>query len=399
MKIGILTGGGDVPPLNIVINTVREIAVKSGNTLIGFVNGWQGVLSNNTISLNDYSNFSSIGGTFLKSSRINLLFEDNGVEKANLNLNQLGIEGLIIIGGDDTLSNAYYISQCPCLLVSRTIDNDIGFIDDDMSNFIPQNIINYFTLGFPTAANKIATYASLDQGLRTTAYSHERIIILESMGMHSGWLALASGYGDPDFIIVPEYPIDYAQFCEKLIELYLKQKHAIVVVAEGAKFNNDKYIKADYGETDNFENPRFGGSSLVLRDMLKEDLKKSFDTRNINAVNPSYLYRSGKPNNIDREISVSIGKLAIEMLLKGTVDGVTLLSVALENKDFVVKSVPLTFFKQTENDRFPKRQINSMFYDEDELSLTTNGYEYFKHIIDESIKTDFGKSSKNKYCY
>ena len=399
MKIGILTGGGDVPPLNIVINVVKETVVETGNELVGFVNGWQGVLSKNIISLNGYSNFSLIGGTILKSSRVNLLSEEYGVEKANIVLAELGIEGLIIIGGDDTLSNAYYINQCPCILISKTIDNDLGFINEEDPIFVPQNVINYFTLGFPTAADKIATFASLDAGLRTTAYSHERIVILESMGMHSGWLALASGLGDPDFIIVPEYPMDYMYFCEKLVELYEKQKHVIVVVAEGAKFSNNKYIKAEFGESDNFENPRFGGSSLVLRDMLKKDLKKYFDTRNINAVNPSYIYRSGKPNNIDHEASIKIGQLAIKMLLNREIEGATIITVAFENNDFIVKPVPLTFFAQTENGRFPKRQLNRRFYDEKEFRLTASGFMYLKHIIDESIIADYDKSSKKNYCY
>ena len=333
MKLGILTGGGDVPPLNIVIDTLRKRIVKSGDELIGFVNGWEGVVKQNCITLNDYNNFSNIGGTFLKSSRINLLTEENGVETANSVLNKLGIDGLVVIGGDDTLSNAYYIKQCPCILISKTIDNDLGFIDQK-NDFIPESVVNYFTLGYPTAADKIASFASLDEGLRTTAYSHERIIILESMGMHSGWLALASGYGDPDFIIIPEYPLDYDNFCEILTNLYLKQKHAIVVIAEGAKFNNGKYLKADYQESDHFDNPRFGGSSFALRDLLKKDLGKYFDTRNINAVNPSYLYRSGVPNDIDRNISIKIGELSYEMFKNNEVMDPIFISVTIVDNEF-----------------------------------------------------------------
>lgn len=131
MKIGILTGGGDVPPLNTVINRIRERAVESGNELIGFVNGWDGVLKRKYIDLNKYENFSAIGGTFLKSSRINLLSEPNGIESANAVVKELGLDGLVIIGGDDTLSNAYYIENCPCVLISKTIDNDLGFINEE----------------------------------------------------------------------------------------------------------------------------------------------------------------------------------------------------------------------------------------------------------------------------
>ena len=242
-------------------------------------------------------------------------------------------------------------------------------------------------------------FASLDEGLRTTAYSHERIIILESMGMHSGWLALASGYGDPDFIIIPEYPLDYDNFCEKLTNLYLKQKHAIVVIAEGAKFNNGKYLKADYQESDHFDNPRFGGSSFALRDLLKKDLGKYFDTRNINAVNPSYLYRSGVPNDIDRNISIKIGELSYEMFKNNEVMDPIFISVTIVDNEFVPKPISLSFFQQTESGRFPKRQINKGFYDENNYRLSNDGYKYFNNIIDHSLINNFNKRSKDNYLY
>lgn len=399
MKIGILTGGGDVPPLNTVIDTIREQAVETGNELIGFINGWEGLLKKKYISLNKYENFSTIGGTFLKSSRVNLLSEKNGIDIANSVIGELGLEGLVVIGGDDTLSNAYYINNCPCVLISKTIDNDLGFIDDKENVLNPEEVINYFTLGYPTAANKIASYSSLEQGLRTTAYSHERIIILESMGMHSGWLALASGYGDPDFIIIPEFPLDYNEFSERLFKLYQKQKHAIVVIAEGAKFNNDKYIQADYAESDHFNNPRFGGSSFALRDKLKADLSKYFDTRNVNAVNPSYIYRSGMPNKIDQNIAEKIGVFASEMLFKSKVKEPIFISVSLKKNDFIPVAIPLTFFQQTEKGRFPKRQINKGFYDAKNYQLTSNGYSYFKNIIDQTTIDDFNKKNKQYYNY
>lgn len=399
MKIGILTGGGDVPPLNTVINTIRERVVETGNELIGFINGWDGIIKKNYIKLNKYEVFSDIGGTFLKSSRVNLLSHENGIETANNVLEELGIDGLVVIGGDDTLSNAYYINKCPCVLISKTIDNDLGYINEQEKILNPEGIINYFTLGYPTAANKIASYASLNEGLRSTAYSHERIIILESMGMQSGWLALASGYGDPDFIIIPEFPLNYDEFTEKLVKLYQEQKHAIVVIAEGAKFDNNSYLKVDNEESDHFNNPRFGGSSFALRDMLKTDLKKYFDTRNINAVNPSYLYRSGKPNSTDRSIAEKIGSFAVEMLLNNEVKENVFLSVTLSGNEFIPKSIPLSFFQQTESGRFPKRQISKKFYDEKNYQLTPDGYSYFQNIIDNSIIDDYNKKSKHNYIY
>lgn len=128
MRIGILTGGGDVSPLNSVIFSAKYKVSKSDVELVGFLNGWRGVLENKAILLNNLKDFSSIGGTVLKSSRLNLLSEKDSVDRANSILKDSKLSGLIIIGGDDTLSNAYYISEVPCVLISKTIDNDIGNI-------------------------------------------------------------------------------------------------------------------------------------------------------------------------------------------------------------------------------------------------------------------------------
>ena len=325
MKIGILTGGGDVPPLNAVIFSAKKEASKSNIELIGFIKGWQGVLENKTIQLENIKDFSNIGGTVLKSSRVNLLSEKEYLDCCNSNLKDLKLDGLIIIGGDDTLSNTYYISEVPCVLISKTIDNDVGSISSN-GDFRSEDFRNYFTLGYPSAVNKIISYVSLEDGIRTTAYSHERIMILESMGMHAGWLALSSGLGKPDLIIIPEFPIDYEDLCSKLVKLYKSQRHAIVVVAEGAKFKDSGLINIGHNEFDDFGNPRFGGSSYILRDMLKKDLSKFFNTRNINAVNPSYLYRSGKPNNLDFSIAKQMGEMAIDLLSKNLVTEPVLLA-------------------------------------------------------------------------
>ena len=154
-----------------------------------------------------------------------------------------------MIGGDDTLSNAYGIESNICICVSKTIDKDVGSIEVENNSI---QIDNYFTLGYPTAANQIARFASIEEGLGTTAYSHERIMVLESMGMHAGWLAMASAAGNPDFIIIPEFPLKYSEFLKKLKDQYSKDKNSIIVIAEGAKFSDGRYIKQDYSETDDF---------------------------------------------------------------------------------------------------------------------------------------------------
>lgn len=395
MKIGILTGGGDVPPLNAVIFSAGNKACESKVELVGFINGWKGVLEKQLILLNDIKDFSHIGGTFLKSSRVNLLFEENGVEIANSVLKELKIDGLIIIGGDDTLSNAYYINDVPCILISKTIDNNVGFILD-FPDFDPEYVKNYFTLGYPTAVNKMVSYSSLEEGIRTTAFSHERIIILESMGMDTGWLALSSGLSDPDFILIPEFPVEYDELCSKIVDRYKSHKHVVIVVSEGSKLKGKGYISADYKETDDFGNPRFGGSSYMLRNMLKKDLNKYFNTRNINAVNPSYLYRSGKPNNLDFSVAQQMGKMAIELLL-GQVSEPVMLATKVKDKEVGIEKLPMSNFLKTAEGRFPKRFVTSHFYNPESYQITSDGKKYFYPIIN----SDFNKNriSENKEYY
>lgn len=395
MKIGVLTGGGDVPPLNTVIFSAKNKSVKSNVELVGFINGWQGVLEKRSILLNDIKDFSHIGGTVLKSSRVNLLLEQDGVEKANLVLKDLNIEGLIIIGGDDTLSNAYYISDIPCVLISKTIDNDVGYISD-FSEFDPACVKNYFTLGYPSAVSKIISYASLEEGIRTTAFSHERIIILESMGMDTGWLALSSGLVDPDFIIIPEFPVDYDDLCSKIVDRYTSQKHVVIVISEGSKLRGEGYISADYKETDDFGHPRFGGNSYILMDMLKKELSKYFDTRNINAVNPSYLYRSGKPNNLDFSVAQRMGKMAVELLL-GDVTEPVLLATNYVNGKVGIELLPLSHFPKTDEGRFPKRFVNSNFYDSESYQITSDGKKYLYPIINNDLNTNQTLNNEEYY--
>lgn len=228
-RIGILTGGGDVSPLNAVLEASSKACREYGIELIGFVRGWEGVIEARTVDLLKFHINPRIGGTLLRSSRVNPGKIADGIEQIRKNLTQLNFDGLIVIGGEDTLSNCFSLLDVPQVLISKTIDNDVGQINGS-------EILNHFTLGFPTAARKISSFVSLSEGLRTTAYSHERIIVVESMGMHAGWLALSSSLGHPDFIVIPEFPLDYESFREQVVKKYVDQQHLIIVVAEGAKF-------------------------------------------------------------------------------------------------------------------------------------------------------------------
>jgi 6-phosphofructokinase len=378
-RIGILTGGGDVPPLNTVIAAAVAEADTLGVELIGFVRGWQGILNNDWVCLSSRMVPSRVGGTVLKSSRTNIGKTAMGPDCALQALSALGLSGLIVIGGEDTLSNTFLLGSFPQALISKTIDNDIGVAGAPDTDFEPEKILNYFTLGFPTAAEKIVSFVSLAEGLRTTAYSHERIVIVESMGMSAGWLALASGLGDPDLVIIPEFPVDIEAVVVRTLEIYARRKHAVIVVAEGAKWQDGAFFHAAEDENKDFGHPRFGGSSGALRDKLKERLSGRIDTRNINAVNPSYLYRSGAPNALDALWAEKLGKRAVRLLADGVI-GPNLLSIQKSEEGFCSAEKPLSEFASIEE---LHRKVDRRFYDPHEFAMSEVGRRYMKEIVRE----------------
>ena len=376
-RIGILTGGGDVPPLNAVIKSVCKSAEQHNIDVIGFKQGWKGLISKNGyIKLNSDLIDGKRGGTFLKSSRVNLKKVEKGAKKALLKLGELDIQTLIVIGGEDTLSNSLLLERFPQILISKTIDNDVGRIDNVGGESV--EITNYFTLGFPTAVRKIVSFVSYEQGLRTTAYSHERIIVVESMGMHAGWLALSSCLGKPDFIIIPEFPFDYERFLSSISSLYSEQRHIIVVVSEGAKWGNGLYVSGDYSEMDNFGHPRFRGAAEQLCYKLKKDLSPIFNTRNINFVNPSYLYRSGAPCDLDLEWARKLGHKAVDLFMAGLNDSI-FLSIQRDNRGFIIEpySIKNNIQKIDDFHRF----VPEPFYNPNSFSATNGANEYFKMFV------------------
>lgn len=379
-RIGILTGGGDVQPLNAVIAAAKAAAAEHGVELIGFIKGWQGILDKNYVKLSDISVDPAIGGTILKSSRVNLEKVPDGSQVVLENLRELGVSGLIVIGGEDTLSNCFYIKDFPQILISKTIDNDVGLIKITGGEAMtPEDVINYFTLGHPTAARKISSFVSLSHGLRTTAYSHERLMVVESMGMHAGWLALSSGMGHPDFIVIPEFPVDYDAFKNLVCKRYLEQRHLIIVVAEGARWKDGPSFSADENEKDGFGHPRFKGAAEVLAKRLKEDLKTEFDTRNVNGLNPSYLYRSGAPGKLDLEWAGHLGREAVRLLCEG-IDAATFLTVQRRSGAFSVAPYPLKGIAGIEK---LHRFVDERFYNPQSYMITENGKKYLSAIIDE----------------
>ena len=369
-----------MPPLNGAIAAARDASIRNGVDLVGFERGWQGVLEGKTVDLSRATFDPQTGGTVLRSSRVNLVAIPGAPEEAAGNLRRLGVSGLIVIGGEDTLSNAAALEDVPLALISKTIDNDVGEIRTSTGRKPALEFVNYFTLGYPTAARKIASFVSMNEGLRTTAYSHERLIVVESMGMHAGWLALSSSMGRPDFIIVPEFGLDYGRFLEKAAERYRKQKHLIVVVAEGARWKDGSYLSADASEHDDFGHPRFKGSADLLARRMKEDLKSNFDTRNVNSVNPSYLYRSGAPCSLDLAVARKLGARAAAWLA-GRCEGHTFLAVRKTATGFGVTKIPLPGAKSIKSFY---RTLDERLYSSETYSATDEARRYLSAIVPET---------------
>jgi 6-phosphofructokinase 1 len=389
-RIGILTGGGDVQSLNAVISGARNKAINKNIELVGIIKGWEGAIEADYVNLSNVSIKPQIGGTIIKSSRANINKVKNGPQVILDNFHKNNITGLIVIGGEDTLSNAFHIQSFPQILISKTIDNDVGKIEDKGEELKFENIINYFTLGFPTAAEKISSFVSLKEGLRTTAYSHERIIVVESMGMHAGWLALSSGMGSPDFVIIPEFPLDYDLFLDKVFKRYKSQRHMIIVIAEGAKWRTGSYIYTEKDENEDFDHPRFGGPAQALKTRLKKDLAKYFNIRNINSVNPSYLYRAGAPNDLDQHWAKRLGEMAVKYLSEGMNESI-FLSIQRYDSGFKVKDIPLSRFNSIEQ---LHRFVDKRFYDPQEFQMTEQGRKYLRNIVKEfPLEKEYGLSN------
>ena len=302
MKIGILTGGGDCPGLNAVIRAIVRKSLQCGWECIGIENGWKGLVEIDTIPL-DMDAVSGIlqkGGTILGTSRTNPYKIENGEQIVFDNAARLGLHALIAIGGEDTLGVAdkLYKSGFKVVGVPKTIDNDLSGTD--------------YTFGFDTAVN-IAMDA-IDR-IHTTAESHKRVMIIEVMGRHAGWIAMHSGIAaGADIILIPEKEIRLSEIITVIhSRLARGRKFSIVVVAEGAKFceddaNEGQVILQDQ-KLDAFGHVRLGGIANILADVLEN--KTGIETR---ATILGHIQRGGSPTAYDRVLGTRFGVFAVEMI-------------------------------------------------------------------------------------
>ena len=302
MKVAILTGGGDCPGLNAVIRAVVRRGTALGHSFIGIRDGWKGLISDDEsatceLGVANTRGLLPRGGTILGTSRTNPYKNDGDIEKVKKNVLALGIEALIAIGGDDTLGVAarlYDEEGINTIGIPKTIDNDLSGTD--------------FTFGFDTAVS-IVTEA-LDR-LQTTTEAHHRVMVVEVMGRHAGWIAVYGGMaGGADAILIPEKPFDIDEVVEVVFERKRKgENFSIIVASEGAHPKGADGVIAKDKALDAFGHVRLGGVGEFLASEL--EARTSIETR---YVVLGHLQRGGSPTAHDRILATRFGVRAAELV-------------------------------------------------------------------------------------
>lgn len=335
-RVGILTGGGDCPGLNPVIRAVVKRASIDGWQVLGFRNGWKGIIEDDFIILDDRSVSGILpkGGTILGTSRTNPYKKAGDVEKVKSTINKHDLSALIAVGGEDTLgaANKLFKDGINVVGVPKTIDNDLNATD--------------FTFGYDTALN-IATEC-IDR-LHTTAESHNRVMVVEIMGRHAGWIALEAGIaGGADVILIPEVPVDIEKICELIKKRHSRGKtFSIVAVAEGAELK-DKGMVAEH-KLDQFGHVRLGGIGQAIGEMIEE--KTGFETR---VTVLGHIQRGGTPTAFDRVLGTRFGVRAFELVKEKkfgqmvSLQGRNIASVSLQDAVGSLKTVPMEYYKMAE---------------------------------------------------
>lgn len=297
MAIGILTGGGDAPGLNAVIRGVVLTGVQvHGLDFVGFRDGWKGILHEDYAPLtrHDIRGISKLGGTIIGTSRTNP-FEHGGVERVREVFEKAGIDALVVIGGEGTLSATKEMADLglPVVAVPKTVDNDLDGTD--------------YTFGFDTAVS-IAT-ESMDR-LRTTGDAHGRCMIAEVMGRHVGWIALHSGMAaGAHAILIPEQKTSIEQLCEWVTSAKDRGRAPLIAVAEGFSLESMTGVHAERG-IDEFGRPRLGGIGELLAPMIQE--RTGIETR---ATTLGHIQRGGTPTGYDRVLATRFGMAALQAVL------------------------------------------------------------------------------------
>lgn len=339
-RIGILTGGGDCPGLNAAIRATAKTAIRTGYEVIGIHNAWEGFFDEETEVLDSAKTSGIIdrGGTILGTSRISPLKMENGPKLIFDGFEKLGLEALVVLGGEGTLSVATRLFKMglPVVGIPKTIDNDVMGTD--------------YTIGFQTAV-QIATDA-LDR-LRSTAASHHRVMLLEVMGRHTGWIATYAGMANgADAILIPEIPLN-AERMKRLYQMLerrnrIDRSFSIVVVAEGTKLEGESVI-CDSAEASNCGVYQRGGVGAVIGGIIEKNT--GLETR---VSSLDHIQRGGTPVSYDRNLAIEFGVKATRLVKEKkygemtALKGNSIIAVPLEKVANRIKEVNMKVYKVAE---------------------------------------------------
>jgi phosphofructokinase-like protein len=333
-RLAILTGGGDCPGLNAVIRAVARRSFDRDYEVIGVQDGWRGLVENDMTALTarEISGLLPRGGTILGTSRTNPFKLDGGPEHVLRNFAEAGLDALVAIGGEDTLGVAARLfdeHEFPVVGVPKTIDNDLSGTD--------------YTFGFDTA---VAICTEAIDRLHTTAESHNRVMVVEVMGRHTGWIAVMSGIaGGADVILIPEQPITVEDACEELRKRHARGKSfSIVVVSEGYKLtyaSGEEREVTQEAALDAFGHVRLGGIGEQLGREIEE--RMGFETR---VTVLGHVQRGGSPTARDRILATRYGLMAADLAHEGrfgrmaALNGDAIVDVSLQEATAKLKTVP-----------------------------------------------------------
>jgi phosphofructokinase-like protein len=299
-RIGILTAGGDCPGLNAVIRAVVRRAVADESEVLGIKNGWRGLVEGDVepLTRSSVTGILPRGGTILGTSRLNPLESNETIEQVKQNWEKFGLNALIVVGGDGTLSAALDIwrnHNLPLVGVPKTIDNDVRGTD--------------FTFGFDTAVSVVTD--AVDR-LHSTAESHHRVMVIEVMGRHTGWIAAFGGIaGGADVVLVPEHPFKLSRVCELLRHREDQGRaFSIVVVAEDAHPHPDEDFLGGELSAELYRHDKLGGIGTVLAHEIERCT--GIETR---VTKLGYVQRGGSPTPFDRVLATRLGVKAYEMVV------------------------------------------------------------------------------------
>jgi 6-phosphofructokinase 1 len=339
MRIGILTGGGDCPGLNAVIRAVVRLSTDRGHEVVGVRDGWRGLTEGVFMPLGrrEVSGILPRGGTILGTTRTNPYKLDGGVESVLRTFGEEGLDALVAVGGEDTLGVAGRLHRehdFPVVGVPKTIDNDLSATD--------------YTFGFDTAMT-IATEA-IDR-LHTTAESHNRVMVVEVMGRHTGWIAVMCGIaGGADVVLIPEQPITVEAACADLVKRHEGGKDfSIVVVSEGYELTYEsgeqRLVAAEARSTDQFGHVVLGGVGDALAREIEQ--RTGFETR---VTVLGHVQRGGTPTPRDRVLATRFGVKAAELVDErrfgrmAALHGDVIVDVPLEDATRELKTVPAHWY-------------------------------------------------------